>query len=33
MTPEKMRELAHQVTEILVDRIEHLSEGHVWEGV
>ncbi|MCY3767316.1 MAG: aminotransferase class V-fold PLP-dependent enzyme, partial [Gemmatimonadetes bacterium] len=32
MTPEKMRELAHQVTEILVDRIEHLSEGHVWEG-
>ena len=32
MTPETMRELARQVTEILVDRIEHLPEGRAWEG-
>ena len=32
MKPEAMRELAHQVTEILVERIEHLPEQRAWEG-
>ncbi len=32
MTPESVRELAHQVTEILVDRIEHLPGERAWEG-
>ncbi len=32
MTPETMRELAHQVTDILVDRIEHLPGERAWEG-
>ena len=32
MTPATMRELAHRVTEILVDRIEHLPGQRAWEG-
>ena len=32
MSPEKMRELAHHVTEILIERIQRLPEEHVWEG-
>ena len=32
MAPEKMRELAHHVTEILIERIQRLPEEHVWEG-
>ncbi len=32
MAPEKMRELAHYVTEILIERIQRLPEEHVWEG-
>ena len=32
MTPETMRELAHHVTEILVQRIDRLPGERVWEG-
>ena len=32
MAPETMRELAHHVTEILVERIERLPGERVWEG-
>ena len=32
MTPQDMRELAEQVTDILVKRIERLPGERVWEG-
>ena len=32
MAPEEMRELAHHVTDILVERVEGLESGRAWEG-
>ena len=32
MAPETMRDLAHHVTEILIERIESLSGARAWEG-
>ena len=32
MSPETMRELAHHVTEILIERIQRLPGERPWEG-